>query len=287
MLNIKSAVVTIGFLLLPSTGYMVSCSAAPRMLPSGDQDRKAILDVLRKPVEKASKRKVTFYYVKVRVEKGWAWVNATVGFSKGGKTVFADAPTQALLRKEAGQWKVMYDGSADDTSVIYGAAKQYPQAPRAIFGVAERELPPAENPSQAASTGIAMRAFLSAIGRKDTNALLKLVSKKTGFRENDSGSGVGDATKQVSWNRLRDDLKQGSWYWSVFFLERRPPNTDGVTAFGRINRLNHGRQWVYMGDRTYSPPKVDSGDGYTWRYFVQWKREDGKWVIDSIGWPSP
>jgi hypothetical protein len=110
------------------------CGAKPYTPKPGSPERKAILDALRKPVEKEAKQHVVFHNVSLRVEKGWAFVNAISMDRSGKKLVLGDLATSGLLRKTAGHWQVLYWGVAGDISVTCEAAKRYPQAPRSIFG---------------------------------------------------------------------------------------------------------------------------------------------------------
>ena len=118
-------------LALLCCGYAVAAPHTPR---PGSPERKAVLDALRKPVEKQARQKVVFHNVSIRVEKGWAFVTAISKDLTGKKLVLGDLATSGLLRKQAGHWKVLHWGVAGDIGVTCEAAKKYPQAPKAIFG---------------------------------------------------------------------------------------------------------------------------------------------------------
>ncbi|MDQ3814501.1 MAG: hypothetical protein M3347_11190 [Armatimonadota bacterium] len=111
-----------------------SCDAKPYTPKAGSAERKAILDALRKPVEKEAKQHVIFYDVSLRVEKGWAFVTAISKDQTGRKLVLGDLATSGLLRKKGARWQVLHWGVAGDISVTCEAAKKYPKAPRSIFG---------------------------------------------------------------------------------------------------------------------------------------------------------
>jgi hypothetical protein len=120
---------------LASTLCYAAAAGAKAYTPqAGSAERKAILDALRKPVQKAAKQPVVFYDVSLRVENGWAFVNAISKDRSGKKLVLGDLATSGLLHKKAGRWQVLYWGVAGDISVTCEAAKRYPQAPRSIFG---------------------------------------------------------------------------------------------------------------------------------------------------------
>jgi hypothetical protein len=108
--------------------------AKPYTPKPGSAERKAILDALRVPVQREAKQAIVFHDVTLRVERGWAWV-VCIAYDKSGKKLpLGDLATNGLLRKVRGRWQVLHWGVAGDIGVACAAARQYPQAPRAIFG---------------------------------------------------------------------------------------------------------------------------------------------------------
>ncbi len=104
-----------------------------------------MLDALRFPVEKELKRKVIFKVDHLKVQDGWAFLRG-VPREAGGKaidyrgTVYQQAKDDgvfddwicALLRKQAGEWRVVkYVIGATD--VVYENWDQEHKAPAAIF----------------------------------------------------------------------------------------------------------------------------------------------------------
>jgi len=117
-------------LVLLVTGILYAKPYTPK---SGSAERKAILNALRVPIQREAKQAVTFYDVNMKVENGWAWVSCTPRDKSGKKRLF-EVDTFGLMHKSKGRWSVMHWGIAGDIGVACAAAKQYPKAPRAIFG---------------------------------------------------------------------------------------------------------------------------------------------------------
>ena len=126
--------------LAPSV-FVPSALAAPQSKPytpkAGSKERKAILDALRKPVEKEMKQEVVFYDVTMKVKNGWAYVMADGRDTKGKKlkqwAPEVDPTFQALLRQDKGKWKVLSWGAGTGMDATSEARKKYPKAPRSIF----------------------------------------------------------------------------------------------------------------------------------------------------------
>ena len=83
----------------------------------GGSDRKAILNVLRSPVEQRVGRPVEFVVTALRGERGWAFVQAEPRRPGGrpidGRVYFPDdwenmdgLTTTAILRKRGGRWRI-------------------------------------------------------------------------------------------------------------------------------------------------------------------------------------
>ena len=137
--------VPICLLLLLATGYCVPDQSKPYTPKPGSSERKAILDTLRKPVEKEMKQKVVFYDVTLRVKNGWAYVEAygrdTKGRSLKRWAPEVDPQTVALLRKKGKSWTVLYWGATTDESAHIECRKLNPKAPRSLFRSTPEEFP--------------------------------------------------------------------------------------------------------------------------------------------------
>ena len=102
----------------------------------GTRERKAILDALRKPVQKRVGRPVIFLVGSLKVINGWAMVqgNARKPDGKDLGDEFLWGELAALLRRKPnGTWVVLTWDFATDTSALENAARRYPKAPRALF----------------------------------------------------------------------------------------------------------------------------------------------------------
>ncbi len=129
---------SLGFALAQQTPYTPA---------SGSKERKAILDVVRVPVEKAIKQKVIFVVQKLKVADGWAYMTLRPVQPNGSpinyaKTQFAEDVSVgafedqvvALMKKENGKWKIKeYTYGATDYSGDEWA-KKYPTARKLIKG---------------------------------------------------------------------------------------------------------------------------------------------------------
>lgn len=109
----------------------------PYSPPRGSTERAAILDALRKPLEKDAKQKIIFHDVQIKVMNGWAFVYAYARDTDGKALKqwgdFIDPGTGGLLRKTKKGWEVLDWGTATDSSPIEDAMQRFPNAPRAIF----------------------------------------------------------------------------------------------------------------------------------------------------------
>lgn len=115
----------------------------------GSPERKAILDTLRVPIERALKQKVVFVAETFKVQGSWAFVSGTPQNSSGerpdySRTEYADAVDSgafdnnffALLKKTAGKWKVS-TYAIGCTDVCYADWWSRFRAPKAIFPYTE------------------------------------------------------------------------------------------------------------------------------------------------------
>jgi hypothetical protein len=139
---------TIGrlFLLL----LIFSCSSAraqdaPQTPKPNSSERKAIIDSLRVPVEKQLKQKVVFRIRHLRVQNGWAFLEAVPQQPDGKPVDYTITPHRTafeagafedailgLLRKEKGEWRVVvYDIGSTDYPVPQW--QQTYKAPQGIF----------------------------------------------------------------------------------------------------------------------------------------------------------
>lgn len=102
---------------------------------TGSTERKAILDALRKPVQKRVGQKVIFVVNHLRVKDGWAFFagSARKANNKDIGEKYLWGETSALLRRSGKSWTVLHWGFATDTSIMEECKSKYPRAPRAIF----------------------------------------------------------------------------------------------------------------------------------------------------------
>lgn len=106
----------------------------------GDPERKAIMDALRQMLN-ASEKDIVFVVDYLKVKDDWAWVQPNPQ-SPDGKTHLE--PAWSLLRKQGGQWKVVYvrpccgdcaedPDCADDKRLYKKLKREFPDAPGEIF----------------------------------------------------------------------------------------------------------------------------------------------------------
>ncbi len=130
-----------------STAGSVSARQGPYTPERGSQERKAILDALRIPVEKELKASVIFKIDHFKVQGNWAFLTGAPQRPNGSAlnyrgTIYQEAVDAgafddgivALLRKVNGKWRVVQYviGATDVTYVDWD--KEY-KAPKGIFNV--------------------------------------------------------------------------------------------------------------------------------------------------------
>ena len=109
----------------------------------GTDERTAILDAVRDPLEASIHQKVIFVVDHMKVEGDWAFLMATPKTKDGGDnsykgTVFEDDAdfgdelTVALLKKKRGRWFVVTHGYFT-TDVWWGGIWEDYKAPKSIF----------------------------------------------------------------------------------------------------------------------------------------------------------
>jgi len=105
---------------LPAFMAGASMAAGPYTPKRGSAERKAVLDVVRKPVERGMKQKVIFIVDKLRVQGKWAFVQPRprslkmgmlsfkgTRWEKDHKGGFIDDGLAALLRRDRQGWLVI------------------------------------------------------------------------------------------------------------------------------------------------------------------------------------
>jgi len=111
----------ISTLIVVLTALSISMSAQSVYTPEkGSAERKAILDVLRVPVERQLKQKIVFVADDFKVQGNWAFVGGRPQGPNGGEpdyrgTVYYEAKDQgafdnnffALFKKTSGKWRVV------------------------------------------------------------------------------------------------------------------------------------------------------------------------------------
>ena len=98
----------------------LACGAEPHAPPATivGSDRKAIVNVLRRPVEQRVGKPVEFVVTALRGERGWAFIQADPRRPGGrlidGRRYFPDdwenmdgLTTTAILRKRDGRWRIV------------------------------------------------------------------------------------------------------------------------------------------------------------------------------------
>lgn len=111
---------------------------------AGSSERTAILDVVRKPLEKAVLQKVVFVVDQLKVDEEWAFLIATPQAEEGGKIKYtgtefeeeardADELTVALLKKEAGSWTLVEHAYFTTDVWSIDIEDRYPNCPTSIL----------------------------------------------------------------------------------------------------------------------------------------------------------
>lgn len=127
---------------------VVTASAQSVYTPEkGSPERKAILDALRIPVERAMKQKIVFVADKFNVQGTWAFLGGSMQtpagdqpnlsgteFDEAAKEGFYDSNFFGLLRKSGGKWRVVKH-AIGCTDVCYAEWWKEARAPKTIFDI--------------------------------------------------------------------------------------------------------------------------------------------------------
>lgn len=103
----------------------------------GSEERKAIMDAMRVPIQRELKQSVVFVVKTLRVQDGWAFVRSVP--QSNGRPVSlssvsgagSDGTVTALLRSEGGQWRIVTHALGNSRMVSRWPTLYH--APRAIF----------------------------------------------------------------------------------------------------------------------------------------------------------
>ncbi|MEK6283179.1 MAG: hypothetical protein AABN95_22715 [Acidobacteriota bacterium] len=127
-------------------------------------------------------------------------------------------------------------------------------------------------PADVTALETAMRKFIAAFKKPDVNAFLSLFSRSGFFYANNPLNVVRYA---VPYSELEGDLiRKGGLYCS--YLKR----CDELDAF--VDHIGDGKMWPRVGGARFVPPGYEDGS----LTFVQWRKENGRWVIAEIGYPQ-
>ena len=103
----------------------------------GTPERRAIMDAMRPAISKHVGKSVLFTGT-VKESGDWALFEGNVG-TEDGKKAHGDAEFEleldflALLRREKGEWKLLYWGFAGDISAHVEARKRFPKVPKELM----------------------------------------------------------------------------------------------------------------------------------------------------------
>lgn len=119
--------------------------AVPVTPKQGSQERNAVLDALRAPVQRALKKPVVFKVNHLKLQDGWAFMTGVPQRPGGKKLDYRGTAWQeairagafddwicALLRKRRGKWQVV-DYAIGATDVVWDGWDRKYHAPRALF----------------------------------------------------------------------------------------------------------------------------------------------------------
>ena len=142
----RKSIQCLTLIVVAATAAMSQATYTPE---KGSPERKAILDALRIPVERALKQKIVFVADHFKVQGTWAFVSGTPQNAEGGEPDYTRTPDAdqvesgafdhnffALMRKTAGKWKVT-NYALGCTDVCYLDWWRKYRAPKAIFPYTE------------------------------------------------------------------------------------------------------------------------------------------------------
>lgn len=135
-------------LVILTAAFVVSAQSV-QTPEKGSAERKAIMDVIRVPVEREMKQKIVFVVDDLNVQGTWAFVSGSMQTPSGGRpdvrnTQYAEAAEAgafdsnffALLRRVGGKWKLTTH-AIGCTDVCYLDWRSKYRAPKAIFPYTE------------------------------------------------------------------------------------------------------------------------------------------------------
>ncbi|MGO4702935.1 hypothetical protein [Dyella sp. 2RAB6] len=132
--------------LLLSLTAMTATASSTHTAYAGSPERKAILDIVRAPLEQRLHQPVRFVVDRLNVSGDWAFLHAHLQGTDGQPvdytgTAFAEAASHgamsqvyaALLQSHAGHWTMKAEAVGPTDPAWAGWAQQY-GAPAALFG---------------------------------------------------------------------------------------------------------------------------------------------------------
>ena len=121
-----------------------------------------------------------------------------------------------------------------------------------------------------------MAQYMQAIRSGDVTRFLHFLSTENNWRFVSYRAGTSNivSTTSFSYQQTADQLAQQGGLYSALF--------DGTDVYRYRDRL--GRHPLSVWRRTDNAYRLPDSEGIS---FVRWKKEEGRWVIDSIGDDSP
>jgi hypothetical protein len=130
------------------------------------------------------------------------------------------------------------------------------------------------SPPDARMVEAAMKGLIVSLQKKDVTKFLSFFSRRTFFYANNPLN-VDRAT--VPYLELERDLRRkGPWYYT--YIERG----EGGDMDAFVDNIGNGEMWPRLGGARFVPPG-SSDDSLT---YVQWAKEDGRWVVYEIAYPQ-
>jgi hypothetical protein len=143
---LKKSLISLSIILVFAGAAFAQKNHTPE---KGSAERKAILDVLRLPVEKELKQKIIFNIETFNVQGSWAFLSGAPQSPGGGSPDYKKTPYQsaieddifdnnffALLKKDSEKWRVV-TYSIGCTDVCYATWWKDHQAPKTLFPYTE------------------------------------------------------------------------------------------------------------------------------------------------------
>jgi hypothetical protein len=121
---------------------------------------------------------------------------------------------------------------------------------------------------------IAMDRLEESLRSKNTTSFLSHFSRKRDWYDINTLDGNRKKTK-ISYARLKRELLSKTGLYTTLF------DADGDDCLRDYTVGPYSRPWRWLGNNKFAPPNSDER-----AFWIAWRIEDGRWMVDAIAQPS-